>query len=125
LLVEFLAAGLTGLFQALDELIVLPSYLVCELPKVAEFAAGFERLDGEGTRDDHALFLVKWCRDALEYLQALKGRGASLRLVGDHAADSSPEDTAGCTVVKRTTAARVCVVLLLHELKPLELITII
>jgi len=104
LLLLVVGSGLhdTGLFQALDEALVMPAEQVGDVTKLAKLAVGLEADVLERGGDDETLLQVVRERDALEGGQVVHGLGALGGLVRDHAADGAPDHLGGSTLMEGT-----------------------
>jgi hypothetical protein len=78
-----------------DNVLVLPAKFVSETADSAVLASGLQPQYPQGLGNDNALLLVVWGRDTLEGLQALHGGVTAGGLVGNHAADGTPEHLGG------------------------------
>ena len=85
-----------------NNVLVLPAELVAETSDSAVLAAGLEPQYPQGLGNNDALLLVVGGGDTLKGLEALHGGGTTSSLVGNHAADSSPEHLGGGAEVERT-----------------------
>jgi hypothetical protein len=85
-----------------NDVLVLPAELVAETTNSAVLAAGLEPQYPQGLGDNDALLLVVGSGNTLERLQALHGGLTAGSLVGNHAADSSPEHLGGGAEVEGT-----------------------
>ena len=74
-----------------NNVLVLPAELVTETTDSAVLAARLEPQYPQGLGNNDALLLVVGVGDTLEGLQALHGGDTAGSLVGNHAADGSPE----------------------------------
>jgi len=74
-----------------NNVLVLPAKLLSETADSAVLASRLEPQHPKSLGNDDALLLVIWWGDTLEGLQALQCGGATGGLVGNHAADGSPE----------------------------------
>jgi len=66
---------------------------------------------------------VIWVRNAFERFEAVQSRSTPCSFVGNHAADSAPEDLGGRAVVKRS-GLRVRVHALAPELRVLDFVAV-
>jgi hypothetical protein len=96
------------LYVPSDNVLVLPAKLVSETADSAVLAAGLQPQYPQGLGDDDALLLVVWGRDALEGLEALHGGVTAGGLVGNHAADGSPEHLGGSAEVEGSCYSQRC-----------------
>jgi hypothetical protein len=74
-----------------NNVLVLPAKLVSKTADSAVLTAGLQPQYPQGLGNNDALLLVIWRRNALKGLEALHGGVAAGCLVGNHAADGSPE----------------------------------
>lgn len=115
---------LTLELKLLNNITILPSDLRGQTAENAECTSGAKTEYTEGVRDDHALSLVIRRRDTLEDLKTGKSLLTTNSLVGNHTADSAPEDLGGRSQVEGSSLGvdvatlaqeRVVVVLVLLE----------
>lgn len=85
--------------EGLDDTLVLPANFVAKTSERAVPAPWVEPEHTQCRRHYHALHAVVRRWHALEDLQAVQGKGATLRLVWQHATHSPPQDLAGCPKV--------------------------
>merc|ERR1711981_429133 len=124
LLVVGRGSDLTLELKLLNNITILPSDLRGQTAENAECTSGAKTEYTEGVRDDHALSLVIRRRDTLEDLKTGKSLLTTNSLVGNHTANSAPEDLGGRSQVEGSSLGvdvatlaqeRVVVVLVLLE----------
>jgi hypothetical protein len=74
-----------------NNVLVLPAKLLSETADSAVLASRLEPQHSKSLGNNDALLLVIWWGNTLEGLQAFQCGGATGALVGNHAADGSPE----------------------------------
>lgn len=100
--VPFVVSGGSFDFQTVDEFLFGPSAFFGDVSDVAELASGFQSDGFQGVGDDDFFLGVETQRNSVEAFQSAEGDGSFGSGMRQHAADGSPNLSAGRSVMERS-----------------------